>query len=66
MRNAILDDYIVFLQEHEADIGIVEDYPINFHQAMKSSNAKKWINAMNEEIKSMKDNDVWDLVPLSE
>ena len=61
-----MDDYIVFLQEHEADIGIVEDDPINFRQAMESSNAQKWIDAMNEEIKSMKDNDVWDLVPLPE
>ena len=31
---------------------------------MESSNSQKWIDAMNEEIKSMKDNDVWDLVPL--
>ena len=33
---------------------------------MKSSNSQKWIDAMNEKIKSMKDNDVWDLVPLPE
>ena len=59
-----MDDYIVFLQEHEVDIGMVEDDPINFHQAMKNSNAKKWIYAMNEEINFIKDNDVWDLVPL--
>ena len=43
----MLDDYIVFLQEHEFDIGVVED-------------------AMNEEIKALKDNDIWDLVPLPE
>ena len=29
-RSALLDDYIVFLQEHEFDIGTVEDDPINF------------------------------------
>ena len=45
---------------------MVEDDPINFCQAMESSNAQKWIDAMNEEIKSIKDNDVWDLVPLPE
>ena len=45
---------------------MAEDDPINFHQAMESSNSQKWIDAMNEEIKSMKDNDVWDLVPLLE
>ena len=64
MRSAIPDDYIVFLQEHEVDIGVAEDDPIKFRQAMESSNSKKWIDAMNEEIKSMKENDVWDLVPL--
>ena len=66
MGNAILDDYIVFLQEHKVDIGMVEDDPINFSQAIESSNAQKWIDAMNKEIKSMKDNDVWDLVSLPE
>ena len=65
-RSAIPDDYIIFLQEHEDDIGVMEDDPINFHQAMQSSNSQKWIKAMNEEIKSMKDNDVWDLVSLPE
>lgn len=65
-RSAVSNDYIVFLQEHEVDIGMVEDDPINFRQAMESSNSQKWLDAMNEEIKSMKDNDVWDLVPLPE
>ena len=63
-RSAISDDYVVFLQEHEVDIGVVEDDPINFRQAIESSNSQKWIDAMNEEMKSMKENDVWDLVPL--
>ena len=57
-RSTISDDYVVFLQEHEDDIGMVEDDPINFHQAIESSNSQKWIDAMNEEMKSMKDNDV--------
>ena len=65
-RSALPDDYIVFLQEHEFDIGAVEDDPINFRQALESSKSQEWIDAMNEEIKSMKDNDVWDLVPLLE
>ncbi|KAJ4713114.1 Retrovirus-related Pol polyprotein from transposon TNT 1-94 [Melia azedarach] len=65
-RSALSNDYIVFLQEHEVDIGVMEDDPINFRQAIESSNSQKWIDAMNEEIKSIKDNDVWDLVPLPE
>ena len=56
-----MDDYVVFLQEHEVDIGVVEDDPINFRQAIESSNSQKWIDAMNEEMTSMKDNDVWTL-----
>ena len=65
-KSVISDDYVVFLQEHEVDIGVVEDDPINFRQATESSNSQKWIDAMNEAMKSMKDNDVWDLVPLLE
>ena len=65
-RNAIPDDYIVFLQEREFDIWIVEDDPINFHQAKQSSNSQKWINAINDEVKSMKDNDIWDFIELLE
>ena len=29
-RNEILDYYIVFLQEHEIDIGMMEGDPLNF------------------------------------
>jgi hypothetical protein len=65
-RSAISSDYIVFLQEHEFDIGIMEDDPINFQQVKQSANCQKWIDAMNEEMKSMKDNDVWELVKLPE
>ena len=65
-RKAISDDYIVFLQEPEDEISMMEDDPINFHQAIQSSNCQKWINAINEEYKSMQDNDVWDLVPSPE
>ncbi len=65
-RNAISDDYVVFLNEHEADIGMMEDDPINFLQIMKSSNSQKWIDTINEEMNSMTNNDVWDLMPLPE
>ncbi|KAL5856863.1 hypothetical protein ACOSQ3_004321 [Xanthoceras sorbifolium] len=65
-RNTIPDDYILFLQEHEKDNGMVDDDPINFHQAIQGSKSQKWIDAMNEEFKSMQDNNVWDLVSLPE
>ena len=49
-RSAVPDDYIVFLQEHEFDIGAVENDPINFRQALESSKYQEWIDVMNEEI----------------
>ena len=66
MRSVIPDDYIIFFQEHEVDIGVVEDDPIKFRQAIGSSNSQKQIDSMNEEIETMKDNEVWDLVSLPE
>ena len=65
-RSAIPDDYIIFLQEHEDDIGLTEDDLINFCHVMCSSNSQNWINAMKDEMKSMQDNDIWDLVELPE
>ena len=62
-RSAIPDDYMVYLQEHEFDIGL-EDDPISFSQAKQSVNSLKWMNAILDELKSMSDNDVWDLVEL--
>ncbi|RDX94072.1 hypothetical protein CR513_23581, partial [Mucuna pruriens] len=63
-ETCIPNDYIVFLQEHEDGIDLTEDDPINFCQAMQSSNSQKWIDAMKDELNSMQDNDVWDLVEL--
>ncbi|RDX81818.1 hypothetical protein CR513_37463, partial [Mucuna pruriens] len=54
------------IQEHEHGISLTEDDPINFCQAMESSNSKKWIDAMKDELKFVQNNDVWDLVELTE
>ncbi|RVW23596.1 hypothetical protein CK203_095827 [Vitis vinifera] len=64
-RSTISDDYVVYLQEHEFDMGL-EDDPISVSQVKQSSNSEKWIEAMKDEMKSMKDNGVWDLVELPE
>ena len=56
----------IYLQEHEVDLEIKENDPINLWQALQSFTAHKWIDTMNEEMKSMHDNDVWDLVQLPE
>ena len=38
-RSAISNYYIIFLQEHEDGVGLIEDDPINFCQAIRSSNS---------------------------
>lgn len=44
----------------------MEDDPINFLQVKQSLNSQKWIDSMNDEMKSMKANDSWDLVEIPE
>ena len=46
------------------DVNLTEDDPINRQQDFQTSNSHKSIDAMNDEMKSMEDNDVWDLVEL--
>ncbi|RDX61455.1 putative mitochondrial protein, partial [Mucuna pruriens] len=53
-------------QLQEDDIALTEENTINFSQAIQSFNSKKWIDAMNDEIKLMFDNDIWDIVKLPE
>jgi uncharacterized protein YqgQ len=65
-RSAISNDYIVFLQENEFNIGMMEDDLVTLRQALESVNSHKWTKAMDEEIKSMYDNKVWDIVTLPE
>ena len=45
--STISDDYVVFLQEHQVDNDLMDDNPINVHQAINSSDSQKWIDAMN-------------------
>ncbi|KAL6334275.1 hypothetical protein AAG906_014675 [Vitis piasezkii] len=49
--------------ESDFDIGIRKD-PVSFSQAMESDDSSKWMEAMNEELKSMAHNGVWDLIEL--
>jgi Reverse transcriptase (RNA-dependent DNA polymerase) len=65
-KSAISNDYIVFLQENEFNIGMMEDDPVTLRQGLESVNSHKWIKDMDEEIKSMYDNKVWGIIPLSE
>jgi Reverse transcriptase (RNA-dependent DNA polymerase) len=63
-RSVISNDYIVFLQENEFNIGMMEDDSVTSHQVLENVNSHKWFKAMDEEIKSMYDNKVWDIIHL--
>ena len=58
-RSAILNDYIVYLQESDYNIGAEND-PEFFSQAINCKESELWYNAMNEEMNSMKSNRVWE------
>uniref|UniRef100_A0A2N9FCT2 Reverse transcriptase Ty1/copia-type domain-containing protein n=1 Tax=Fagus sylvatica TaxID=28930 RepID=A0A2N9FCT2_FAGSY len=62
-RSTIPDDYVVYLQESDYNIGAEND-PEFFSQAMSCKKSELWYNAMKEEMNSMKSNGVWDLVEL--
>ena len=62
-RYAIPNDYIVYALEHESDLSIDND-PVSFKEAVESNNSEKWYNAMKEELKSMTDNNVWEMTEL--
>ena len=54
---------MVYLQESDFDIVINKDL-VSFSQAIKSDDSNKWIAAMNEKMKLMYQNCVWDLLEL--
>ncbi|WKA00618.1 hypothetical protein VitviT2T_018956 [Vitis vinifera] len=62
-RSAIPNDYVVYLQECDYNIGAENDSE-SFSQAMSCKESELWYNAMKDEMSSMKCNDVWDLVEL--
>ena len=43
------------------DVGKVDD-PNSFREAVSCENSAKWVEAMEEELKSMSSNDVWNAV----
>jgi hypothetical protein len=42
----------------------MEGDPTSFEEGMRSDNLSKWLEAMEDEIKSMSTNKVWDLQPI--
>jgi hypothetical protein len=60
-RSDISDDYEVYNTEEYQ----MEDDPTSFEEAIRSDNSSKWLEAMEDEIKSISTNEVWDLEPIS-
>jgi hypothetical protein len=56
-KRAISDDYEVYNSEEIQ----MEDDPTSFEEAIRSEHLSKWLDAMEDEIKSMSTNKVWDL-----
>jgi hypothetical protein len=57
-RSVIPDDYEVYNTKEFQ----IEGDPTSFEEAIRSDNSSKWLEAMEDEIKSMSTNKVWDLV----
>ena len=62
-KSTISEDFVYMSEGH--DMGKVDD-PNSFKEAMNSEYSHKWIKAMEEELKSMSTNKVWDLVEIPE
>jgi hypothetical protein len=56
-RSVIFEDYEVYVSEEIQ----MECDPTSFEEAMRSAHSSKWLEAMNDEIRSMSTNKVWDL-----
>jgi len=56
-KSTISDDYEVYNSEEIQN----EGDPTSFEKAMKSANSSKWLAVMEDEMRSMSTNKVWDL-----
>ena len=56
-RSAIPNDYEVY----DCEKFQMEGDPTSFEEAMRSAHSSKWLEAMEDEMKLMKTNGVWDL-----
>ncbi|XP_070029532.1 uncharacterized protein [Nicotiana sylvestris] len=60
-RSAISDDFMVYVAENLSDTGELID-PLLYSQAISSPYVDKWREAMEDEMRFMKHNSVWELV----
>jgi hypothetical protein len=59
-----LDEYFTFLGEVHSKVQTLEEEPRTFKAALASPESKLWMEAMQEELNSMKKNNVWELTEL--
>ena len=59
-RSAIPPDYLVYIGEQDYDIGSVTD-PITYEEVVSCPQSEMWLDAMRDEIQSMRHNGVWEL-----
>ena len=64
-RSAIPPDYLVYIGEQNYDIGSVAN-PMTYAEAVSCPQSELWLDAMKDEIQSMRHNGVWELVELLE
>ncbi|GJR03817.1 retrotransposon protein, putative, ty1-copia subclass [Tanacetum coccineum] len=57
------DRLCLYIDAEEHELGDLGE-PANYKAALKDPESEKWLAAMNVEMQSMKDNDVWELVEL--
>ncbi|GJX53778.1 retrotransposon protein, putative, ty1-copia subclass [Tanacetum coccineum] len=57
------DRLCLYIDTEEHELGDLGE-PANYKAALLDPESKKWLDAMNVEMQSMKDNDVWELVEL--
>nr|GEZ48956.1 retrotransposon protein, putative, Ty1-copia subclass [Tanacetum cinerariifolium] len=57
------DRICLYIDTEEHELGDLEE-PANYKAALLDPESEKWLNAMNVEMQSMKDNEVWVLVEL--
>ncbi|GJZ52410.1 retrotransposon protein, putative, ty1-copia subclass [Tanacetum coccineum] len=55
------DRMCLYIDAEEHELGDLDE-PANYKAALLDPESDKWLNTMNVEIQSMKDNEVWDLV----
>ncbi|GJT57639.1 retrotransposon protein, putative, ty1-copia subclass [Tanacetum coccineum] len=62
-RRHPIDRLCLYIDAREHELGDLGE-PANYKAALLDPESDKWLNAMNVEMQSMKDNEVWDLVDL--